>query len=176
MRGKNSVRKTRIITIDGSQYYEDRPHECRCCHFWKNRKVGCILGKENCYYLTEVMETEQEKKCRGCSYSNGGICVSASCYKDLTRRMERKSDDAAAACQKEEQIRQAGKLARRPLKVEQNHSLMAICERCHCYRPDFCYRTCLYTRCQKNDDRDVFRSRPLKCDPYAEGEAVEMNV
>ena len=34
------------------------------CFFWKNRKVGCSLGSENCYYLAEVVKTEQEKNVR----------------------------------------------------------------------------------------------------------------
>ena len=42
-----------IIIIDGVRYHSDRPSSCRGCYFWKNRKVGCTLGKENCYYLAE---------------------------------------------------------------------------------------------------------------------------
>ena len=38
--------KRRTILIDGVRYYADRPYECRKCFFWKNRKVGCTLGKE----------------------------------------------------------------------------------------------------------------------------------
>ena len=38
------------IMIDGVRYYADRPQCCRGCFFWKNRKVGCTLKKENCYY------------------------------------------------------------------------------------------------------------------------------
>ena len=41
------------IIIDGVCYYADRPRSCRGCFFWKNRKVGCTLKKENCYYLAE---------------------------------------------------------------------------------------------------------------------------
>ena len=41
------------IIIDGVRYYADRPKSCRGCFFWKNRKVGCSLKKENCYYLAE---------------------------------------------------------------------------------------------------------------------------
>ena len=36
------------IIIDGVRYYADRPRSCRGCFFWKNRKVGCTLKKENC--------------------------------------------------------------------------------------------------------------------------------
>ena len=41
------------IMIDGVRYYADRPNRCRGCFFWKNRKAGCSLKKENCYYLAE---------------------------------------------------------------------------------------------------------------------------
>ena len=41
------------IVIDGVRYYADRPRSCRGCFFWKNRKAGCSLKKENCYYLAE---------------------------------------------------------------------------------------------------------------------------
>ena len=43
----------KTILIDGVRYHKDRPASCRQCYFWKNRKVGCTLGKENCYYLAE---------------------------------------------------------------------------------------------------------------------------
>ena len=45
--------KDNIIIIDGVRYHSDRPLNCRGCYFWKNRKAGCSLGKENCYYLAE---------------------------------------------------------------------------------------------------------------------------
>ena len=70
------------ILIDGIRYYAEKPETCRMCFFWKNRKVGCILGKQNCY-LAEAVMTEQEKKCEGCCYAKGQPCVSATCYKDL---------------------------------------------------------------------------------------------
>ena len=78
---KNAKHST--ILIDGIRYYAEKPETCRMCFFWKNRKVGCILGKQNCYYLAEAVMTEQEKKCEGCCYAKGQPCVSATCYKDL---------------------------------------------------------------------------------------------
>ena len=75
--------KHKAILIDGIRYYADRPDTCRKCFFWKNRKVGCILGKQNCYYLAEATMTAQEKKCEGCCYAKGQPCVSATCYKEL---------------------------------------------------------------------------------------------
>ena len=61
----------KIKVIDGIRYHADRPDSCRACYFYKNRKIGCILGKENCYYLAEVVKTEQEKKGEGCCYAKG---------------------------------------------------------------------------------------------------------
>lgn len=78
---KKAKRKT--ILIDGIRYYDDKPDTCRKCFFWKNRKVGCVLGTQNCYYLAEAVKTEQEKKCEGCCYAKGHPCVSAVCYKEL---------------------------------------------------------------------------------------------
>lgn len=75
--------KRQVILIEGIRYYADRPESCRHCFFWKNRKVGCILCKQNCYYLAEAVMTEQEKKCEGCCYAKARPCVSAACYKDL---------------------------------------------------------------------------------------------
>ena len=75
--------KPHIVLIDGVKYYSDRPETCRSCFFWKNRKGPCILGQENCYYLAEIIQSEQQKKCEGCCYASGRSCVSATCYKDL---------------------------------------------------------------------------------------------
>ena len=60
-----------IIVIDGVRYYADRPNSCRGCFFWKNRKAGCSLKKENCYYLAE--SPKKTSPCVGCCY---GPCVS----------------------------------------------------------------------------------------------------
>mgnify|MGYP000039087935 CR=1 FL=1 len=79
---RKKVRRKTIL-IDGIRYYDDKPDTCRKCFFWKNRKVGCVLGTQNCYYLAEAVKTEQEKKCEGCCYASGRSCVSATCYKDL---------------------------------------------------------------------------------------------
>ena len=59
------------IVIDGVRYYADRPKSCRGCFFWKNRKAGCSLKKENCYYLAE--SPKKKSPCDGCCY---GPCVS----------------------------------------------------------------------------------------------------
>ena len=50
------------IVIEGIRYYADRPRSCRGCYFWKNRKVGCTLKKENCYYLSESHSDNTDNK------------------------------------------------------------------------------------------------------------------
>ena len=78
-------------TIGGVRYHDDRPNDCSFCFFWKNRKVGCTLGKENCYYLAE--SPEKNSPCEGCGYAP---CVSF-CMKDienhLNRRMKLQKND-----------------------------------------------------------------------------------
>lgn len=90
-----SKKKTKVI--DGVRYYADRPNNCKKCFFWRNRRIGCTLGKENCYFLAEVVKTEQEKKCENCCYAKGGPCVSACCYKDLDKWLREKRARVAAA-------------------------------------------------------------------------------
>ena len=63
--------KNDTIMIDGVRYHADRPRSCRACYFWKNRKAGCTLGRENCYYLAE--SPKKKSPCEGCCY---GPCVS----------------------------------------------------------------------------------------------------
>ena len=65
------MRREDIIVIEGVRYHSDRPTTCRACYFWKNRKLGCMLGKENCYYL--VKSPKKKSPCEGCCY---GPCVS----------------------------------------------------------------------------------------------------
>ena len=47
------MKKVLTVTMGGIRYQASRPADCRHCFFWKNRKKGCVLGKENCYYLIE---------------------------------------------------------------------------------------------------------------------------
>ena len=82
----------KTILIDGVRYHKDRPASCRyhkdrpasCrqCYFWKNRKVGCTLGRENCYYLAE--SPKKKNPCEGCCY---GPCVSF-CMKKVLGQKE----------------------------------------------------------------------------------------
>ena len=66
-----------IVIIDGVRYHTDRPSSCKYCFFWKNRKKGCSLGNENCYYLAESPNTNSP--CKDCGY---GPCISF-CMKKL---------------------------------------------------------------------------------------------
>lgn len=57
------MKKVLTVTMDGIRYHASRPADCRHCFFWKNRKKGCVLGKENCYYLIEP--PKGPSKCEG---------------------------------------------------------------------------------------------------------------
>lgn len=75
------MKKVLTVTMDGIRYHASRPADCRHCFFWKNRKKGCVLGKENCYYLIEP--PKGPSKCEGCPYKRAKPCVLVPCYKDL---------------------------------------------------------------------------------------------
>ena len=64
------MKKVLTVTMDGIRYHASRPADCRHCFFWKNRKKGCVLGKENCYYLIEP--PKGPSKCEGCPYK---MCI-----------------------------------------------------------------------------------------------------
>lgn len=96
MKGVSTMEDRNYIMIDGVRYHADRPADCRFCQFWKNRRRGCILGRENCYYLAQVVITEEERKCEGCRYAVGTPCVSACCYKDLERDLWKQREAKAA--------------------------------------------------------------------------------
>lgn len=81
-----SQNQKNLIVIDGVRYYADRPSSCKSCYFWKNNKRGCILGKNNCYYLAEA---PKKSKCDGCPYAKGRTCASLACYKELEKRIRR---------------------------------------------------------------------------------------
>lgn len=59
------------IVIDGARYYANRPRSYRGYFFWKNKNTGCILKKENCYYLAEAPKRKSPSE--SCCY---GPCVS----------------------------------------------------------------------------------------------------
>ena len=72
------MKKVLTVTMDGIRYHASRPADCRRCFFWKNRKKGCVLGKENCYYLIEP--PKGPSKCEGCPYKRAKPCVLVPCY------------------------------------------------------------------------------------------------
>ena len=76
------MNNNKTILIDGVRYHKDRPARCHQCYFWKIRKVGCTLGKENCYYLAE--SPKKKNPCEGCCY---GPCVSF-CMKKVLGQKE----------------------------------------------------------------------------------------
>ena len=71
-------------------YAADKPDDCRFCYFWKNRKQGCRLGKENCYYLISVppklVYQEDYERCGGsliCVIMNTIAVISRSAAKTV---------------------------------------------------------------------------------------------
>lgn len=64
-------------------YAADKPDDCRFCYFWKNRKQGCRLGKENCYYLISV-PPKPKTECDGCPYGRDHPCIGW-CTKKIMR-------------------------------------------------------------------------------------------
>ena len=73
------TRKTKVI--DGVRYYADRPASCEECYFWTNRRSGCTLGRERCYYLAR-RQKRKKSVCEGCPY---GPCISFCMNKVLGR-------------------------------------------------------------------------------------------
>ena len=68
------MKKVLTVTMDGIRYHASRPADCRHCFFWKNRKKGCVLGKENCYYLIEP--PKGPSKCEGVPLQAGkALCA-----------------------------------------------------------------------------------------------------
>ncbi len=82
------MKKVLTVTMDGIRYHASRPADCRHCFFWKNRKKGCVLGKENCYYLIEP--PKGPSKCEGCPYKRAKPCVLVSCYLRLGKNLNQR--------------------------------------------------------------------------------------
>lgn len=66
-------------------YAPEKPEECRNCFFWKNSRIGCGLGQENCYYLISVPE-KPKSECDGCPYGRAKPCIGW-CTKQLMREL-----------------------------------------------------------------------------------------
>lgn len=88
------MKKVLTVTMDGIRYHASRPADCRHCFFWKNRKKGCVLGKENCYYLIEP--PKGPSNCEGCPYKRAKPCVLVPCYKDLMAPLKKRGDARCA--------------------------------------------------------------------------------
>ena len=82
------MKKVLTVTMDGIRYHASRPADCRHCFFWKNRKKGCVLDKENCYYLIEP--PKGPSKCEGCPYKRAKPCVLVSCYLRLGKNLNQR--------------------------------------------------------------------------------------
>ena len=82
------MKKVLTVTMDGIRYHASRPADCRHCFFWKNRKKGCVLGKENCYYLIEP--PKGPSKCEGCPYKRAKPCVLVPCYLRLGKNLNQR--------------------------------------------------------------------------------------
>ena len=82
------MKKVLTVTMDGIRYHASRPADCRHCFFWKNRKKGCVLGKENCYYLIEP--PKGSSKCDGCPYKRAKPCVLVPCYLRLGKNLNQR--------------------------------------------------------------------------------------
>ncbi|MCF0129963.1 MAG: hypothetical protein HUJ70_15365 [Pseudobutyrivibrio sp.] len=55
-------------------YAQDKPKDCRYCHWWESKKKGCVLTEERCYYLLKPPE-EKITPCTGCCYGRTRQCV-----------------------------------------------------------------------------------------------------
>ncbi len=55
-------------------YSAEKPEDCRYCYFWKNKRKGCLLGKENCYYLISA-PPPPKSECEGCPYGLHHPCI-----------------------------------------------------------------------------------------------------
>ncbi len=87
------------IMIDGVRYYADRPRSCRGCYFWKNRKTGCVLKKENATDRKSILEL---KRNRAFTKAVSNMAIILRCRTECCGKRFRKilSDDRRGGCQK----------------------------------------------------------------------------
>lgn len=58
------------------RYAKDKPKSCEFCFYYEGKKVGCVLGKEHCYYrLPELKEEKPKSKCDNCCVSKVRKCI-----------------------------------------------------------------------------------------------------
>lgn len=72
----------------------------------------------------------------------------------------------------EERFRQYEKLMKN-FEKKNSHS-PASCKKCPYYRPEFKFRSCLYSKCPFGKDKDIFRKHPLRRDKVSGNEVVRM--
>ena len=65
--------------------YDDKPNDCHFCHFWTNNNTGCLLGEDNCYYLTAV-PPKPKSECDNCPYGRVQPCIGW-CTKKIMREI-----------------------------------------------------------------------------------------
>ena len=72
------MEKTRV-------YAHDKPGDCANCRYHDWNRDKCYLGKNNCYYLTEI-EPEEESECDDCPYRSEEPCLGycmKKCYAEM---------------------------------------------------------------------------------------------
>lgn len=70
-------------------YAADKPSSCRYCYYWKDRKTGCTLGKENCFYEKPIQQNKKKKsksECDNCPYGRAQPCIGW-CTKQIIREL-----------------------------------------------------------------------------------------
>ncbi len=65
-------------------YAPDKPRDCSLCYFWEKKK-GCSLGGDNCYYLISTPE-KTNNECDGCPYGRHSPCIGW-CTKQLLQEL-----------------------------------------------------------------------------------------
>ena len=72
--------------MSGKSYSADKPENCSGCYYWQDKRKGCSLGVENCYYLISVPEQEKSE-CDGCPYGRNQPCIGF-CLKKCMQEMK----------------------------------------------------------------------------------------
>lgn len=67
-------KESAVISI---RYAPDKPKKCENCYFWeaKEEKIGCRLGKENCYYILPPVRMKKPSPCDGYPYARPHPCI-----------------------------------------------------------------------------------------------------
>ena len=80
-------RKDKEEPVSKHFHSDEKPKSCRYCYYWKNRKVGCSLGEENCVYKKPIPK-KVESECTDCPYGRVHPCIGW-CTKKLLSEMHR---------------------------------------------------------------------------------------